>query len=68
MSDQGVVSDEKGSVIIRLKLPDLVKRVFFWGNPALPQPCFKRDYGAELRSKKLLRRGTALLQPCFKHD
>jgi len=142
---QEVVSAEKGSVIIRYKLPELIKNVscgellscshvssmtgcqkrkcdnskpITWvyqkcilggqpltcshvssmtrrePNPALPQPCFKQDKRVFVSgilpescwcwkrkcddsihkknwlslSKKLLRRGTALLQPCFKHD
>ena len=41
----GVVSVEKGSVIIRYKSPELIKKVSYGGNPAaaLPQPCLKHD-------------------------
>ena len=34
---QGVVSLENGSVIIRYKLPELIKKVSQVGNPAVPQ-------------------------------
>jgi len=43
---QEVVSADKGSVI--------------GGEPALPQSCFKHDYGGESTP--------ALPQPCFEHD
>ena len=56
---QGVVSVEKESLIIRYKLPELIKKSLA-GNPALPQPCFTHDYGGESNP--------ALPQPCFKHD
>ena len=57
---QGVVSVEKGGVIIRYKLPELIKTVASAGNPALPPPCLKHDYAG---SRSLL-----FPQPCFKHD
>jgi len=41
---QGVVSLEKGTVIIVCKLPELTKNISEAGSPALPQPCFKHDY------------------------
>ena len=44
---QRVVSLEKGSVIIRYPLPELTQKVSDAANPALPQPCFKHDYGGE---------------------
>ena len=47
-------------MIIRYKLAELIKRVYDAGNPALPQPRFKRGYGGESNH--------ALPQPCFKHD
>jgi len=56
---QGVVSVEKGSVIIRYKLAELIKKVLR-GNPSLAQPRFKHDYGGESNP--------ALAQPCCKHD
>jgi hypothetical protein len=40
---QGVVGLEKGSVVIRYKLPELIKKVSEAEIPALPQPCFKHD-------------------------
>jgi len=40
---QGVVSGEKGSVITRYKLPELIKNVSEATNPTLPKPCFKHD-------------------------
>jgi len=57
---QGVVSVEKGGVIIRYKLPEPIKKVCQAGNPAVPQPYFKHDYGRESNP--------ALPQPCFQHD
>ena len=40
--NQGVVSLQNGSVIIRYKLVEL-KNVSEAANPALPKPCFKYD-------------------------
>jgi len=57
---QGVFSVEKGGVIIRCKLPELIKTVSEAGNPAVTQPYFKHDYGRESNP--------ALPQPCFQHD
>jgi len=57
---QGVVSVEKGSVIIGYKVAELIKAAPWAGNPALPQPRFKHDFGGESN--------LALPQPCFKHD
>jgi len=57
----GVVSLEKGSVIIQYKLTWTYKNVFEAVNPTNPQPCFKHDLGGESTFP-------ALWQPCFKHD
>jgi len=54
---RGVVSVEKGNIIIRYKLAELIKRVSYAGNPTLPQPRFKHDYGGEANP--------ALPQQCF---
>jgi len=57
---RGVVSVEKGSVIIRYKLPELIKNISEVASAALPSPCFKHDYGGESNP--------ALPQSYFKHD
>jgi len=44
---QGVVRLQKRNVIIRYKLPELIKKVSEAGNAPLSQPCFKHDYGGE---------------------
>jgi len=62
---QGVISVEKGTVIIRYKLPELSKNSFLGCEPRFPAVMFQA----------WLRRGVepcclnaALPQPCFKHD
>ena len=56
---QGVVRVEKGSVIIRYKLAELMKNSSA-RTPPLAQPCFMAWLGKESNP--------ALPLPCFKHD
>jgi len=55
----GVVRVEKGCVIIRYKLAELIKKKLA-RNSSPPQPCFEHNYGGGSKP--------ALSQPCFKHD
>ena len=59
------MSVEKGSVMIRYKLVELIEKSVA-GNPTLPQPYFNHGYGGE--SKPALASGTYKLVESARKD